>query len=274
MADLQTPREEGENRTSLIVNYLPQTMTETELYYMFVTVGPLKSCRVMRNTKIGYSYGFGFVNYQNAGDAAKAIKTLNGLQVQNKRLKVSYARPPGEDIKKTNLYVKNLPRGITETQIEKIFGKYGNILQINILKDKITGLPKGAAFVRFDRRQEAQEAIKGLNGHVLENGGEPLNVKTAEDHGKQKAAYYAGWQAGFNRSQERGTTMVGVSRSQGSVAANKGQERAQSFPGYYRNQEQPVVRTNYFRSVSAGQPNTRYGRSVVFMGRGYTQAQL
>lgn len=60
--------------------------------------------------KTGYSYGFGFVNYAKAEDAATAINTLNGLQVQNKRLKVSFARPSGEEIKETNLYVTNLPR--------------------------------------------------------------------------------------------------------------------------------------------------------------------
>ena len=50
------------------------------------------------------------MNYSKAEDAAHAISTLNGLQVQNKRLKVSFARPSGEDIKETNLYVTNLPK--------------------------------------------------------------------------------------------------------------------------------------------------------------------
>lgn len=54
---------------------------------------------------------------------------------------------------------------------------------------------------RFDRREEAQEAIQGLNGVVPETGTEPLCVKIAEEHGKQKAAYYAGWQAGFTQSR-------------------------------------------------------------------------
>lgn len=113
-------------------------MNEKELYSLFVTIGPVESCRVMKDYKVilhvmflspfppllygactmlilafaqtGYSYGFGFVNYTKAEDAATAINTLNGLQVQNKRLKVSFARPSGEEIKETNLYVTNLPR--------------------------------------------------------------------------------------------------------------------------------------------------------------------
>ncbi|XP_046386835.1 sex-lethal homolog isoform X1 [Ischnura elegans] len=204
MADLQTPHMDGEMRTNLIINYLPQNMTEKELYSMFVTIGPLESCRVMKDYKTGYSYGFGFVNYQKPEDAARAIGTLNGLQVQNKRLKVSYARPSGEEIKETNLYVTNLPRDITEEQLELLFGKFGNIVQKNLLKDKVTSLPRGVAFVRYDRREEAQDAIRGLNGVIPENGTEPLSVKIAEEHGKQKAAYYAGWQAGYNQSRGRG----------------------------------------------------------------------
>ncbi|XP_012288421.1 sex-lethal homolog isoform X3 [Orussus abietinus] len=199
----QQNKDEDEPRTNLIINYLPQSMTEKELYSMFVTIGPVESCRVMKDYKTGYSYGFGFVNYTKAEDAATAISTLNGLQVQNKRLKVSFARPSGEEIKETNLYVTNLPRNITESQIDDIFSKYGNIVQKNILKDKLTGLPRGVAFVRFDKREEAQEAIARLHGTVPEGGSEPLSVKIAEEHGKQKAAYYAGWQAGYNQSRGR-----------------------------------------------------------------------
>ncbi|CAG5047080.1 unnamed protein product [Parnassius apollo] len=188
-------------KTNLIVNYLPQTMTEKDLYAMFMTIGPIESCRVMKDFKTGYSYGFGFVNFTREEDAARAIETFNGYRLRNKRLKVSYARPSGDDIKDTNLYVSNLPRAITEEQLETIFGKYGRIVQKHILRDKNNGTPRGVAFVRFDKREEAQEAIAALNNVIPEGGTEPLSVKVAEEHGKQKAAYYAGWAAGFHHNR-------------------------------------------------------------------------
>lgn len=192
----------GDNsRTNLIVNYLPQSMTEKDLYAMFVSVGPIESCRVMKDYKTGYSYGFGFVNFTREEDAITAINTFNGYAVQNKRLKVSYARPSGDDIKETNLYVTNLPRAVTEQQLDTIFGKYGRIVQKHILRDKSSGTPRGVAFVRFDKREEAQEAISALNNVIPEGGTEPLSVKVAEEHGKQKAAYYAGWAAGFQHTR-------------------------------------------------------------------------
>lgn len=188
-------------KTNLIVNYLPQTMTEKDLYAMFMTIGPIESCRVMKDFKTGYSYGFGFVNFTREEDAARAIDTFNGYQLRNKRLKVSYARPSGDEIKETNLYVTNLPRAITEDQLETIFGKYGRIVQKHILRDKSNGAPRGVAFVRYDKREEAQEAIAALNNVIPEGGTEPLCVKVAEEHGKQKAAYYAGWAAGFQHNR-------------------------------------------------------------------------
>lgn len=39
-------------KTNLIVNYLPQTMTEKDLYAMFMTIGPIESCRVMKDFKV------------------------------------------------------------------------------------------------------------------------------------------------------------------------------------------------------------------------------
>lgn len=38
---------------------------------------------------LGQSLGYGFVNYANASDAERAIKHFNGMQLKNKKIKVS-----------------------------------------------------------------------------------------------------------------------------------------------------------------------------------------
>lgn len=43
-----------EPRTNLIINYLPQSMTEKDLYSLFVTIGPVESCRVMKDYKVSF----------------------------------------------------------------------------------------------------------------------------------------------------------------------------------------------------------------------------
>jgi len=194
-APLDHPREEGEDRTNLIINYLPQAMTDNELYSMFITVGPIVSAKIMRDKSSGYSYGYGFVHYQSPDDASKAIATLNGLQVSNKRIKVSYSRPNTADIKDTNLYVGNVPQGCTEDDLQNLFGSYGNILTKKLLRDQ-AGKVKGIAFIRFSKKTEADAAMADLNGYQLPGASRGLDVKVAEDHGRQKAAFYAGWMVG------------------------------------------------------------------------------
>ncbi|ROT79577.1 Sex-lethal [Penaeus vannamei] len=185
---------DGETRTNLIINYLPQTLTDQEFYKIFVVVGPIKNCRIMKDLKqTGYSFGFGFVEYQKPEDAAKAILQLNNLPVQHKRIKVSYARPPGEDIKETNLYIQNIPR--------------------------------------FDKKSQAEAAIVGMNGVVPEGGTEPLVVKVAEEHGKMKAAYYAGYHAGLSTTRGGG----GVGRGRGNYNNRGGGGGGYQGRGNYNN---------------------------------------
>jgi len=64
------------------------------------------------------------------------------------RPQVSYARPGGQSIKDTNLYVINLSRNINDDMLDRIFSPFGLIVQRNILRDKLTGRPRGVAFVR------------------------------------------------------------------------------------------------------------------------------
>ncbi|XP_072383053.1 protein sex-lethal-like isoform X2 [Diabrotica undecimpunctata] len=195
------------DKTKLIVNYIPQYATEGELTQIFSTIGKLEDVKIMRDFKTGYSFGFGFVKYSTEEEAAKAITVLNGYNLMNKRLKVSYSRPPGTGMKDSNLYITNLPKNITEQEIDNIFSKFGEIVQRTLLKDKITGMPRGVAFVRFARGEEAQAAISGLHGTTLADSMLPLSVRVAEDHGRQKAQYVDVWDPmGFNREPEESFT--------------------------------------------------------------------
>lgn len=67
------------DKTKLIVNYIPQFTTEEELALVFTQIGPIESIRIMKNVRTGYSYGYGFVKYVTAEDAAKAIEALSGM---------------------------------------------------------------------------------------------------------------------------------------------------------------------------------------------------
>jgi len=189
-AGTQPDCEEGDRKTNLIVNYLPQTMTQEEIRSLFSSIGEVESCKLIRDKVTGQSLGYGFVNYHRQEDATKAISTLNGLRLQNKTIKVSYARPSSEAIKGANLYVSGLPKHLAQPDLERLFSSCGNIITSRILCDNITGgskdgsvpgLSKGVGFIRFDQRIEAERAIQKLNGTIPEGATEPITVKFANN---------------------------------------------------------------------------------------------
>nr|QEN98432.1 Elav1 [Phascolion cryptum] len=175
-----------DNKTNLIVNYLPQTMTQEEIRNLFTRIGEVESCKLIRDKTTGQSLGYGFVNYKDPADADKAINNLNGLRLQNKTIKVSFARPSSESIKGANLYISGLPKSMTQLDLETMFSKCGDIINSRILYDPMTGLSKGVGFIRFDQRIEAERAIKDLNGTIPEGGTEPITVKFANSPSSTK----------------------------------------------------------------------------------------
>jgi len=174
-------------KTNLIVNYLPQNMTQDELRSLFSSIGEVESAKLIRDKVAGnpnqrnqsHSLGYGFVNFVTPSDAERAISTLNGLRLQSKTIKVSYARPSSESIKDANLYISGLPKTMTQKDVEDMFTRFGRIINSRVLVDQATGLSRGVAFIRFDRRMEAEEAIKHLNGSKPAGAPEPITVKFA-----------------------------------------------------------------------------------------------
>ncbi|XP_041862021.1 ELAV-like protein 1 isoform X1 [Melanotaenia boesemani] len=174
--------EDEDSRTNLIVNYLPQSMSQDELRSLFSSVGEVESAKLIRDKVAGHSLGYGFVNFVNPSDAERAISTLNGLRLQSKTIKVSFARPSSDMIKDANLYISGLPRTLSQQDLEDMFASFGRIINSRVLVDQASGnsgVSRGVAFIRFDKRSEAEDAVKHLNGHTPAGSSEPITVKFA-----------------------------------------------------------------------------------------------
>ncbi|XP_077417575.1 ELAV-like protein 1a isoform X4 [Vanacampus margaritifer] len=181
------PGEDAKNaKTNLIVNYLPQGMSQDDLRNLFSSVGEVESAKLIRDKVGGHSLGYGFVNYVNPSDAERAIESLNGLRLHSKTIKVSYARPSSDTIKDANLYITNLPKTMMQKDVEEMFSHYGRIINSRVLVDQSSGMSRGKAFIRFDKRSEAEEAVKNVNGQKPPGASEPISVRFAADPNMMK----------------------------------------------------------------------------------------
>jgi RNA recognition motif-containing protein len=68
-----------------------------------------------------------------------------------------------------NIYVGNLDFKVDENDLKGIFEEYGTVSSVKIITDKFSGRSKGFGFVTMENQDEANKAIKELNGASLEN---------------------------------------------------------------------------------------------------------
>ena len=78
----------------------------------------------------------------------------------------------------TKLYVGNLPYETTESQLQELFGGAGQVNMVNIVRDRMTGRPRGFAFVEMGDAEGARRAISELNQHQI--GSRNLTVNEAK----------------------------------------------------------------------------------------------
>jgi RNA recognition motif-containing protein len=77
-----------------------------------------------------------------------------------------------------NIYVGNIPRETTETDVRTAFEEYGEVSNVNLIKDKFTNMLKGFGFVDMPKKTEAESAIQALDGQMF--SGRPLTVNPAK----------------------------------------------------------------------------------------------
>jgi RNA recognition motif-containing protein len=75
------------------------------------------------------------------------------------------------------IFVGNLSRSATPEALRQEFEKFGQVVSVDIVKDKFSGESRGFGFVEMPSKTEAQAAISGLSGREVD--GKSLNVNEA-----------------------------------------------------------------------------------------------
>ena len=77
------------------------------------------------------------------------------------------------------MYVSNLSFHTSEEDLKTLFGAYGAVASAKVINDRETGRSRGLGFVEMNADDEANSAIKGLNGKDIE--GRALSVSVARE---------------------------------------------------------------------------------------------
>ncbi|KAJ9166264.1 hypothetical protein P3X46_021041 [Hevea brasiliensis] len=121
--------------TWLCVGDLDLNVTDSQLFDLFSQVGPIVSVRVCTDLTTLRSLGYGYVNYNNPQDAARALDVLNFTPLNNKPIRImcSHRDPSVRKSGTGNIFIKS----------------------------------RGYGFVQFDNEECAQNAIDKLIGMLI-----------------------------------------------------------------------------------------------------------
>src|SRR2546425_3076220 len=100
------------------------------------------------------------------------------------------------------LYVGNLPYETGEKELQELFGQFGSVDTVRIMRDMASGRTRGFGFVEMTTDEEAQTAIAKLNEYQL--GGRVLKVNEARPKPEYAGGRFGGGDgAGHRRSEPR-----------------------------------------------------------------------
>lgn len=107
------------------------------------------------------------------------------------------------------LFLKNLPWSANEDSLTEFFGKYGEVSNVKIVKDRNTGKPRGIGFVEFSSVDEAKAAMEDADN--IELDGRQITINYSNDKDASRGPRQEGGQrekrSDENTNDGEGTTV-------------------------------------------------------------------
>ncbi|GBE81949.1 Polyadenylate-binding protein, cytoplasmic and nuclear [Sparassis crispa] len=154
---------------NIFIKNLDEQIDNKALHDTFAAFGNVLSCKVATDEH-GRSKGYGFVHYETAEAAETAIKAVNGMLLNDKKVYVGHhisrkeRQSKIEEMKAqfTNIYVKNIDPEATEEEFNELFSQFGHVTSAVVQVDD-EGKSRGFGFVNFENHEDAQKAVETLH---------------------------------------------------------------------------------------------------------------
>ncbi|NXD12105.1 EPAB protein, partial [Nothocercus nigrocapillus] len=165
---------------NVFIKNLDDSIDNKALYDTFSAFGNILSCKVVCDEN--GSRGYGFVHFETHEAATRAIETMNGMLLNDRKVFVGHFKSRKEReaeigaraMEFTNVYIKNFGDDMDDDRLREIFSKFGKTLSVKVMMDS-TGRSKGFGFVNFEKHEEAQKARGPLLWAVADMNGKEIN---------------------------------------------------------------------------------------------------
>ncbi|XP_053106832.1 polyadenylate-binding protein 1-like isoform X3 [Hemicordylus capensis] len=157
---------------NIFIKNLDDSIDNKALYDTFSAFGNILSCKVVCDEN--GSRGYGFVHFETHEASSRAIDTMNGMLLNDRKVFVGHFKSRREReaeygakaIEFTNVYIKNFGDDMNDERLHEIFSDFGKTLSVKVMMDN-TGRSKGFGFVNFEKHEDARKAVEGMNGKEI-----------------------------------------------------------------------------------------------------------
>ncbi|KAM0873678.1 hypothetical protein ACQ4PT_037911 [Festuca glaucescens] len=167
------PSSRKNGAANIFIKNLDKSIDNKALHDTFSAFGNILSCKVATEMS-GESKGYGFVQYEQDESAQNAINELNGMLLNDKKVYVGpfVRKQERKNVfgspKFNNVYVKNLSESTSEDNLKEIFGAFGPITSIIVVRAD-DGKSRCFGFVNFENPDDAACAVEDLNGKKIDD---------------------------------------------------------------------------------------------------------
>jgi len=160
--------DEAQPRT-LYVGNLDPSVTEELILALFGSIGSCKGCKIIHEPG---NDPYAFVEFSEHSAAQAALMAMNKRMCMGREMKVNWATSPGNQPKQDtskhfHIFVGDLSPDIETHQLREAFAPFGHISDCKIIRDPQTLKSKGYGFVSFVKKEDAENAIGGMNGQWI-----------------------------------------------------------------------------------------------------------
>ncbi|NXD89004.1 ELAV2 protein, partial [Halcyon senegalensis] len=157
-----------DSKTNLIVNYLPQSMSQEELRSLFGSLGDIESCKLVRDKVTGAGHaGHGGMGH-GTRDTGHGTQDMGRWDTGHKEMGHEDMGAWRDGMAPCAVCVACLCVCVCVS-----------------VPPPRAGVSRGVGFIRFDKRVEAEEAVRGLHGQKPLGAAEPITVKFANSPGQK-----------------------------------------------------------------------------------------
>jgi RNA recognition motif-containing protein len=104
----------------------------------------------------------------------------------------------------TKLFVGNLSFDTTELDLQDMFAAFGPVSEVNLVTDRVSGRPRGFAFVTMATPEGAQAAITGMAGKNVNGRNLTVNEARPREDRPPRSGGGGGYGGGGGRGGDRG----------------------------------------------------------------------